>query len=93
MLLILFIAPACNPTSKRIYIFNAIQKKSLIQCLNLFQDTFAHLLIFKGQARNTIQYSLYIENTFHFCKVSEKEKVIKLKREESIENIGEPEET
>lgn len=55
-----------------------------------FKILFAHLLIFKGQVRNTIQYSLY---TFHFCKVSEKEKVIKLKWEESIENIEEPEET
>lgn len=33
-----------------------------------------------------------MENTFHFFKVSEKEKVIKLKWEESIENIEEPEE-
>lgn len=55
-----------------------------------FKILFDHPLIFKGQARNIIQYSLY---TFHFCKVSEKEKVIKLKWEESIENMEEPEET
>lgn len=48
-----------------------------MQFLNPFQDTFAHLLIFKGQATNIIQNSLYRQNTLHFFKVSEK--VIKLK--------------